>query len=657
MIHTGTILEISGNKAYVFTSQCDVVSVRSNESYIPGQQLTFSSEEICIEEKAPQLNIKPREKLAHLNITRGFLAAAAVFVLVISTLIYILISHGSTLFAAKNPVALISIDINPSIELSINGNGTIVDAVFGNDDGKMLLKSLDFKNKPIEEEIGKIISLAKENGYVVEGKTKILITGALYPTKWLKSESNEKKLKEILSSLKKVEGADVMVLYINDSGMISAAEEKDISIGKLALYKYAQKNNIDLSLEEIKKSSVTDLCTKLNVNESDYALVPSNNQKNFEANVTVAADNEKLLVRWNRAPAENGFSYYKVVASASNSNPVYPEDGYVLAISDINATEAALYPGCVYNGGDVGGALTGGNTYYISVTYVYENDKIRGNAVQATMPAAPSTPSTPQWPSRPSETPGGYYYYPETPVSNTIYPKISVNSSNTKLYFTWTPLCSSYAQYNGNTYYNFKYYKIVASKTNPRPVYPDDGYLYYTSDNSASSWIVDVSSKNYNLSPKLESGKTYYFSVTYVFENGKFSSNTVQYRVPEYSTSEPAVPTQSSSSLSVSSSGKTLNFSWSKLAGNTVSYNGTTYKNFQYYKVVASETNPNPVYPNDGYLYYSSEKSASSWSVDVTGKSYNQSPKLESGKTYYFSVTYVFENGKFSSNTVTYKVP
>jgi hypothetical protein len=86
--------------------------------------------------------------------------------------------------------------------------------------------------------------------------------------------------------------------------------------------------------------------------------------------------------------------------------------------------------------------------------------------------------------------------------------------------------------YDGNTYKDFSFYKVVASQTNDHPVYPDDGYLTYISDYNASSWTLNPSEGDYNRSPELVSGETYYFSITYVFGNDKVSSNTVRHTVP-----------------------------------------------------------------------------------------------------------------------------
>jgi YHS domain-containing protein len=157
---------------------------------------------------------------------------------------------------------------------------------------------------------------------------------------------------------------------------------------------------------------------------------------------------------------------------------------------------------------------------------------------------------------------------------------------------------------------------------------------------------------DYNKSPVLEPGKTYYFSITYVFSNGSFVTPTATATIPFFpGETEPSAPAVTSPALFVSSDGSALNFSWTALPDSTVSYNGTIFSYFSYYKLVASATNPNPVYPDDGYIYFTSDLGSSGWSASADAAG------LVSGQTYYFSVTYVFGSGKFVSNTVQYTVP
>lgn len=96
-------------------------------------------------------------------------------------------------------------------------------------------------------------------------------------------------------------------------------------------------------------------------------------------------DEGNVELGWSKAE-EEGFKYYKVVVSKYDSSPRYPEDGYLYYISDINDTEVTINIEDEYNGGDFGGRLKPGETYYFSITTVYEDGKFAGNAVELTIP-------------------------------------------------------------------------------------------------------------------------------------------------------------------------------------------------------------------------------------------------------------------------------
>jgi len=66
-------------------------------------------------------------------------------------------------------------------------------------------------------------------------------------------------------------------------------------------------------------------------------------------------------------------------------------------------------------------------------------------------------------------------------------------------------------------------YRLVISKDNATPAYPEDGYYYKAFSPDTTSVIIDPSKayKNGDFS-KLEYGKDYYFSVTAVYENNHY---------------------------------------------------------------------------------------------------------------------------------------
>lgn len=102
--------------------------------------------------------------------------------------------------------------------------------------------------------------------------------------------------------------------------------------------------------------------------------------------VTVNADeaNSKLLVSWN-AIKTGGIQGYKIVASRSDSTPMYPENGYYKFITNLDTTSATIQLGDAYNGGDFS-AFESGVTYYISVTAIYNNKAVAGNTIVIKMP-------------------------------------------------------------------------------------------------------------------------------------------------------------------------------------------------------------------------------------------------------------------------------
>jgi hypothetical protein len=101
--------------------------------------------------------------------------------------------------------------------------------------------------------------------------------------------------------------------------------------------------------------------------------------------VTGKIMDNKIYLSWDTID-NTGLQGYKIVASKSNPNPVYHQDGYAKWITDLSVKEIYLSPYTYYNGGDIGGKLMPNENYYFSVTAVYNDGKVAGNAVQLRMP-------------------------------------------------------------------------------------------------------------------------------------------------------------------------------------------------------------------------------------------------------------------------------
>ena len=319
---------------------------------------------------------------------------------------------------------------------------------------------------------------------------------------------------------------------------------------------------------------------------------------------------EYVYLSWQKNEKE-GFSGYKIVASTTNENPAYPEDGYLKYITDVNTTSKSLYEG--YAG------LKANTYYYFSVTYLYnDGSRIIGNAVRLKVPEKEDEPE-------PTTTPTGDY--DQSTISG------SIDGSTISL--NWSAIDDS----------RFAGYKVVASYTVPNPVYPNQKYLYYITSSGDTSRSFDVA----YLVSKLgtyESGAVCHFSITVLYDGGttKIAGNAITLSLPEPEEPEP-YPT---STISGSIDGDNITLNWDQIDDSR----------FTGYKVVASYTVSNPKYPDQTYLYYitTNTYTGRTFSIDYL---ISKLGAYESGAVCHFSITALYDGGstKIAGNAITLSLP
>lgn len=225
------------------------------------------------------------------------------------------------------------------------------------------------------------------------------------------------------------------------------------------------------------------------------------------------------------------------------------------------------------------------------------------------------------------------------------YAKISVKAEGGKINLRWQPVSNS----NG-----FKYYKVVASKSEVSPKYPDNGYLYAITDVDSSSAVVD-NSQAYNdgdFGSYFKNGEKYYFSITTVYEDKTVPGDVIVLTYPGES--------KGTSNSSSSSSNLTPKVTATVKGGKVyLKWNPIYVDGFTYYKVVISKSNSRPKYPDDGYIYYTTDPDETSYTIDDT-MSYEGGDfggYLQSGQKYYFSVTMVYNGTSVAGNAIQLTFP
>ncbi|MGB4440584.1 MAG: hypothetical protein WBJ13_15475 [Sedimentibacter sp.] len=180
------VLEINGKEAAVLSDNGAVTKIK-NKHY----------------EKGQVVNMKENNKMR-------FIAKAGS----IAALLAITAVSG---FAYTNPTSYVSLDVNPSIEYSVNAFDRVVSVTAVNDDGEAITKDLDLKNEKITKAIQKTVDKLIEEGYITEDDNAGIIIAI--------SNSDEEKAEKLAEELETNTQE-----YMNEKGETAKVEAE--AVGK-----------------------------------------------------------------------------------------------------------------------------------------------------------------------------------------------------------------------------------------------------------------------------------------------------------------------------------------------------------------------------------------------------------------------------------------
>lgn len=328
--------------------------------------------------------------------------------------------------------------------------------------------------------------------------------------------------------------------------------------------------------------------------------------------VESSVNDDNIVLSWDKIDHYD-LAGYKVVISKNDSSPEYPTNGYIAWITDRNINSYTIDNSRSYNGGDFGAYLSGGENYYFTVTAVYNcGTKVTGNVLHLSYPGDNVSLST---------------------------PTVSAQVRDNDIILSWDKITNT----------AFSGYKIVISKNDSTPSYPDNGYLKYITNRDTTSYIINNSSA-YNggdiTSGYLKEGEDYYFTITAVYTNKKITGNVLHlaYPGPSVNNNDDITTDYPVPEVSVVSSDDGVLLSWNKIIHDA----------FTGYKVVISKTQNKPKYPDHGYARYITDPNTTSFLLN-NSSSYIQGDfggYLQPGENYYFSITALYGNHRVAGNAV-----
>jgi hypothetical protein len=227
------VLEISENEATVMTHDGDIIGIR-NKNYDIGQEI----------------NIKRASADLYAKIYKftPIIAAAAAAV--------VMIAGGAGLYF--NPYGTVSLDINPSIEYTINRFDRVLEVNGMNDDGSDILASINTDrliNRNIEDAVDATIEQIEADGYITDEDGNYIVVSA--NTK--EENHTDELLVKLDNRVKSFEKTEPVIFKVTDDEL-GEAHRQGISAGKKKMVDTLEEvYGEDIDREEWNKKSVREI--------------------------------------------------------------------------------------------------------------------------------------------------------------------------------------------------------------------------------------------------------------------------------------------------------------------------------------------------------------------------------------------------------------
>ena len=177
-----------------------------------------------------------------------------------------LVLVGSGLFYQQaNAVAsVVSLDVNPSIELKVNRNEKVLACTPLNDDAKAVLSNMgngaDLKGAKLDVAVNAIVGSLVRNGYLNSISSAIMISVEDKDT--ARAEKLQRELTSTVDGVLQTSESRASVLtqtLTQDAGLTQQARENNISTGKAALVNRVLALNSSLKFDALAELSVEEL--------------------------------------------------------------------------------------------------------------------------------------------------------------------------------------------------------------------------------------------------------------------------------------------------------------------------------------------------------------------------------------------------------------
>ena len=161
------------------------------------------------------------------------------------------------------PVAFLSIDINPSIELGVNSFNKVISSTGYNDEGKTVLRRQNVINLNVKDAIDAIVQSASSNGFIADDGSTIISVTAVTDNATI-AEKLGYDSEQGANNAIRVKG--ITAVIFKDSIPLARRNEANIlgiTSGKLNLIQKIQAFDSTATVDQYKDYKVTDIMKKV----------------------------------------------------------------------------------------------------------------------------------------------------------------------------------------------------------------------------------------------------------------------------------------------------------------------------------------------------------------------------------------------------------
>ncbi|KXG75633.1 anti-sigma factor domain-containing protein [Thermotalea metallivorans] len=244
MVYRGCVIKIENDFALVLTNTMEYLKIVKKDGLVVGKEIIFVTGDLYKENK--------------ISVRRMGLAAAVVFFMVFS-MTWMHPWIFSRIFAST--AVIVSIDINPSVELEINRDEKVLKAIPVNVDGQKVI-SKELVGMAVDDAVLRIVNNAKEQHYLTEERNAVLISTTVMKEKERLDEKGivakiERKLAQ------QMELGQLHIVYVaGKKEDVQEARKRHLSLGKYEVYKKAEANGEKITIEQMKAMKVQQMMEK-----------------------------------------------------------------------------------------------------------------------------------------------------------------------------------------------------------------------------------------------------------------------------------------------------------------------------------------------------------------------------------------------------------